>query len=58
MSFSKCRSKYGVCSFDGIAKMQPYKITLIADTATMIKYNNIWKTKTVCIIIDRCIIKN
>jgi len=33
--------------------MQPYTITLIADTATMIKYNNIWKAKTVCIINDK-----
>jgi hypothetical protein len=55
MSISKCRSSYGVCSFDGIAKMQSYKITLIADTATMIKYNDIWKANTVCIIIDRSI---
>ena len=37
--------------------MQPYKITIIADTATLIEYNNIWKTK-ICIINDRCIVKN
>jgi hypothetical protein len=55
MSISKCRSSYGVCSFDGIAKKQPYKITLITNTATMIRYNNIWKAKTVCSIIDRLI---
>jgi hypothetical protein len=49
----KCRSRYGIFSFYGMTKMQPYTITLIVDTATMIKYNNIWKAKTVCIINDK-----
>ena len=50
------------CHFRSVGQAMVYsffmalqKNTLIADTATMIKYDNIWKTKTVCIIIDRSI---
>jgi hypothetical protein len=53
LQFLKYRSRYGIFSFYGMTKMQPYTITLIVDTATMIKYNNIWKAKTVCIINDK-----